>query len=248
MNENALKIILDELEPVFASQKLVRQDGDDIVYSNKTHAVKIWYDEEKKLFMLDMAVLNGDESVEFVNKSMYLFDSNHNDKDAKAIGGDFVDTLNHAFGVVRTRTSSVDLPSKAAPGATPGEDAFCNRFLTLYPQYKDKYKADVEKYGDFLYERFFAETAAVKLRELVKANDKKPIIKMLEMLDEFYVDGNYDVQSTITYTIIGGAFRGENELFERACGYMETNAVHLLSPSKNMMEHVISKEEKKKKK
>ncbi len=246
MNENALNIILKQLEPVFTAQKLVRQGGEDVVYTNKTHAVKIWYDDERKLFMLDMAELNGAESIEFENKSMYLFDDGYNEKDAKSVGGDFADTLNKAFGVTRTRTSSVDLPTKAAPGATPGEDAFCNRFLTLYPQYKDKYKDDVEKYGDFLYEKFFAETAAVKLKELVAANEKKPIIKMLEMLDEFYVDGNFDVQSTISYTIIGGAFRGEKELFERACGYMETNAPHLLIPAKNIMEFVIAKENKKK--
>ena len=76
--------------------------------------------------------------------------------------------------------------------------------------------------------------------------DKKAIIKMLQMLDEFYVDGNFDVQSTITYTIIGGAFRNDNALFEKACAFMEDNAPHLLIPSKNMMEHVIAKENKKK--
>ncbi len=246
MNENALNIILGELEPVFSAQKLTRQKGDDVVYINKSHAVKIWYNEEKKLFMLDVAELSGEESVEFVNKSMYLFDDNHNDRDAKAVGGDFADTLNKVFGVARTRSVSVDLPSKAAPGKTPGEDAFCNRFLTFYPQYKEKYKADVEKYGDFLYENFFSETAAVKLKELVSAGEKKPIVKMLEMLDEFYVDANFDVQSTITYTIIGGAFRGEDDLFQKACGYMETYAPHLIGPAKNMMQHVISKEKKSK--
>ena len=138
MNDNALNIILKELEPVFSAQKLNRQDGDDVIYMNKTHAVKIWYNEERKLFMLDVAELNGEDSVDFVNKSMYLFDDTHNDKDAKAVGGDFVDTLNKIFGVTRGRTASVDLPTKAAPGTTPGEDAFCNRFLTLYPQYKEK--------------------------------------------------------------------------------------------------------------
>ena len=246
MNDNALKIILGELEPVFSSQKLIRQQGDDVVYTNSTHAVKIWYNEERKLFMLDVAALNGDESVDFVNKSMYLFDEGHNEKDAKSVGSDFADTLNTVFGVTRTRRASVDLPSKAAPGSTPGEDAFCNRFLTLYPQYKDKYKQDVERYGDFLYERFFSETAAVKLKELMASGEKKAIIKMLQMLDEFYVDGNFDVQSTITYTIIGGAFRDNTDLFEKACAYMEENAPHLLIPSKNIMQHVILKEKKSK--
>ena len=79
MNENALKIILNELEPIFAAQKLVRQQGDEVVYTNSTHAVKIWYNEDRKLFMLDLAVLNGEESVDFVNKSLYLFDDGLND-------------------------------------------------------------------------------------------------------------------------------------------------------------------------
>lgn len=246
MNEAALGVIIKELEPVFAAQKLVRQDGDDVVYMNATHAIKIWYDEERKLFMLDVAVLNGDDSVEFVNKSMYLFDDGYTEKDAKSVGGDFIDTLNGIFGVKRTRTSSVDLPTKAAPGATPGEDAFCNRFLTLYPAYKDKYKADVEAYGGFMYERFFSETATVKLKELLQANEKKPIAKMFEMLDEFYVDGNYDVQSTISYTVVTGAVRDDDKLYERACGYMTTYAPHLLAPVKNIMQFVIPKENKKK--
>ena len=48
MNENALKIILNELEPVFSAQKLVRQQGDEVVYTNSTHAVKHLYRAERE--------------------------------------------------------------------------------------------------------------------------------------------------------------------------------------------------------
>ena len=69
---------------------------------------------------------------------------------------------------------------------------------------------------------------------------------MFEMLDEFYVDGNYDVQSTISYTVVTGAVRDDDKLFERACGYMTTYAPHLLAPVKNIMQFVVPKENKKK--
>lgn len=249
MNQAAFDIITKELSTVFESQGMKPGDSDDAVYLNDKYAVKVWYDEEKKMFKLDMATLEEGKGIEFATVSSWLFDEHHNERDAKGVAGDFVDTLNTRLGIKRVMSVSareISLPSKPAGDSTPGVEAFANRFLTLFPQYKQTYKESMAKYGDFMYVDFFANTAAPKLRELADDGAKKPLEKMVGMLDTYYVDGDYTVQGLITYIIIGGAFADAPELFDKV---LETcdNCGHIAVPGKVMLSTVIKKEHAKKK-
>lgn len=249
MNQAAMDIIIKELSGIFQSQGMTRQSEDEQIYSNDKFAVKVWYDEEKKMFCLDMATLEEGQGVNFATVSSWLFDEHHNERDAAGVAGDFADTLNTKLGIKRVMSVSareVKLPSKASGDTTPGVEAFANRFLTLFPQYKDEYKNHIARYGDFMYVDFFGKTAAVKLRELADDGTKKPLEKMMMMLDNYYVDGDYTVQSIITYVIIGGAFADKPELFDKALEIC-ADATHIAQPGKIMLSTVIKREYAKKK-
>ena len=111
---------------------------------------------------------------------------------------DFADSLREIFGMKKqvSNLKDVALPSKAASrGPTPNVEALAQRFLAIFPQYKDAYREHMAKYGEFLYQDFFARTAAVKLKELCadpKAN-KKQLEKFFDLLNEMYAEGDANV-------------------------------------------------------
>lgn len=244
MIENALDIIVEQLKPIFTSQKFVKQDAEDCVYVNKDYAYRISYDAERKVYLLDRAILKGEEQLEFTNRSMYLFDDRSTEADAKSVGNDFFDTMNNDLGLAKSvamNKRDVPLPTKAKGDVTPGIETFCSRFLTLFPAYKDQYREETARYGGFMPDHFFSRTAAVVLRDAVRNGDIKQVNKMAGMLDQYYADGDYEVQSTITYVIIGEAFRNDKELFERFLTLIDNNYKYLRQPAVNIMKFVVSK-------
>lgn len=244
MLENSLDIVVGQLQPIITSQKFVKQDSEECVYANSTCAFRISYDADRHVYLLDKADLSESKESEFYNISSYLFDDSSTENDAKSVGNDFHDTLNNELGIVKSVAMTkrdVKLPTKAKGDATPGIDGFCSRFLTLFPVYKDKYKDDVARYNGFLPDNFFSNTAAVVLRNAVSGNDTKQFNKLVTMLDQYYVDGDYEVQSTITYSIIGEAFRENLELFEKFESMLTDEHSHIKMPAKNMIKFVISK-------
>lgn len=245
MLNNAQDIIIETLAPVIDSQKFIRQ-GDECVFVNSKYAFRISYDESKHIYSLDMSKLAQDDVAEFYNISTYLFDDSSTEKDARSVGGDFLDCLNNELGIQRSaslRKRDIALPSKASGEGTPGVEAFANRFLTLFPIYKDKYRDDVAKYNGFMYDNFFSTVAPEVLKKAINSGDKKQLAKAVNMLDDFYVEGDNDVQSTIMYSIIGETFRNNSELFEsfkKQCTDAKIGA-HLVPSAENMIKFVISK-------
>ena len=244
MIENSLEILLDRLKPIIDSQKFVRQDSEDCVFVNKTCAFRIRYDEEKHVYVLEKSDLKEDGATEFYTLSSYLFDDRSTESDAQSVGNDFFDTLNNELGLARSvamNKRDVPLPGKAKGDATPGVETFCNRFLTLFPAYKEQYKDEVSRYGGFLPDHFFSRTAAVVLRQAVENRELKQLNKMVGMLDQFYADGDYEVQGTITYSIIGEAFQDKPERFDTFLDLIGTEYKYIRQPAINMMTYVIKK-------
>lgn len=244
MTESMLNVVISRLKPVIDSQKFVRQESEDCVFVNSSCAFRIRYDENKHVFLLEKSDLKEDGASDFYTISSYLFDERSTEADAASVGNDFLDTLNNELGLARSVAMAkrdVPLPGKNKGDGTPGLETFSNRFLTLFPAYKDQYKEEVARYGGFLPDHFFSRTAAVVLRQAVENRDLKQLDKMVGMLDQYYVDGDYEVQSTITYSIIGEAFRGRDELFDVFLDLIGDKYQYIRQPAINMMNFVIKK-------
>ncbi len=245
MLNNAQDIIIEVLAPVIDSQKFTRQ-GDECVYVNAKHAFRISYDADRHVYNLDMAKLVEGGEAEFYNVSSYLFDDSSDERDARSVGGDFLDCLNNELGIQRSaslRKRDVALPSKSSGEGTPGIEAFANRILTLFPEYKDKYKDDVAKYNGFMFDNFFSIVGPEIILRTIDTDNKKHFTKIVNTLDDFYVEGDNDVQSTIMYSVIGETFRGNNDLFNKF-KQMCTDAKlgeHIIPAADNMMKYVINK-------
>ncbi len=226
MLEKSYEMIIDELKPLLEEQGFRAASADDgEVYESDKKAVKVRFDEQKKMYRLYIADVTEGSCGEFAELSTWLFEDDADEKEARSIGADFRDTLEEVLGIKKAafnaRRSQIDLPSKAAPGATPGIGAFTQRFLTICPQFKDDYRDNVAQYGDFLYYDFYCKKAAPYLRELLIKNDKKQLTKFCKMISEMYIDGDSEVDRVIVCCILGEAVYDDEKLLETLEGYLE---------------------------
>lgn len=225
MLEKSYEIIVEELKPLFEEQGFKSESSDDgEIYKSEKKAVKIRFDDKKKMYKMYVADVK-EGTLEFTELSTWLFEDDSDEKDARSIGADFKDTLEEVLGIKKAafnaHRSQIDLPSKAAPGATPGIGAFTQRFLTICPQFKDDYKDNVAQYGDFLYYDFYCKIAAPYLRDLLKRNDKKQLTKFCKMISEMYIDGDSEVDRVIVCCILGESVYDNEELLSRLEEYLE---------------------------
>lgn len=216
--------IIEGLNTTFAELGFKQSPDVEDVYLNDKKAVKVEYNEERRMFLLNIANIIEGEGVNFSEVSGWLFDKSHGSKDAKVIAEDFAKCIKAAMGIPEEKSAikhNVSLPTRNAEGTTAGVDAFAKRFMDIFPQYKDYYKESFGKYGEFMYEDFFRNTAAVKLRELVTSKDpsKKHIVKLFDLLNDMYVEGDNNVKDMVMFTILGGAFGGDVELFDSKAEY-----------------------------
>ena len=107
---------------------------------------------------------------------------------------------------------------KAAAGTEPGIEAFAQKFLAMFPQYKDSYKEMVAKYGDFLYVEFFKRYGVEKMQELMadETKNKRQLTKYWNMLGDMHYEGELVVGDLICVVILTGAFGKDPAKFDAA--------------------------------
>ena len=225
MNAEALDIILEQLEPVF-EKKGFSPKGEEAAgqYSNGEVTVRIVFLEDKNLFELHLCrSAEITEASQWDVLSSWLFLPDYGEKDAKSIGFDFADSLKSALGIKpeKSRSNGVDLPGKGNPGDSPTPEVLAQRFLAVFPQYKDAYRDHVAANGVCLYVSFFEEYAVPHLRGLLRENNAKHLQKFMEFLNEVYTLGNKDAQALVSCVILGGAIEHDKELLQTAESYME---------------------------
>ena len=148
MDKKYFDALISEMQVLLDGQKFVLE-GD--TYKNEQKAVKIEYNEEIKQFQLLIADVADGEAGEFAVASSWLFDEGQNERDAAAVGVDFADTLREKLGVKKAKTvASVELPV-ADKSESASIAALTQKLLAVFPQFKDTYKASVQKYNKFLY-------------------------------------------------------------------------------------------------
>ena len=193
MNTAAYQVILGEISPLLTEKGFeAKQDGELTNYIGDQKAIRVEFDEEKKLFELrSCGVADGQPNGDWQVLSSWLFAEDATEKDARSIGRDFTDSLLESLGIKPSalNKNKIALPSKNAGGDTPTAEALTQRFLTLVPQYKDAYREHVAENGSCRYVEFLEETATPHMRKLLQENNKKQLEKMMDMLNEIYCSG-----------------------------------------------------------
>ncbi len=231
--------VLEEngFEPVYPlgvrkSEIPIEEQADKLLISFQggKGAVRIAYKGERMVLLC--TDINASEATDedYKQASLSLFDpSTADDKDIRYIGNEFSDTVRQKFGKKDRGTAKTKLPTPVSKSAAKSgalaydPNTLASRFTTMYPELREMYKANIEKYGDFLAEEFFREYGTPAAMQTIRQNDKQRMKKLFNLLDDIYEDGTNETQSLIAVTILG-AMHTDPQLVRECKGIYERNA------------------------
>ena len=221
MNIQFLKEVTDVLTPVLTKNGYSTKDLELGCYRGESKNYRVSYNEAKKLFSVEVSNVDADT---YTILSTWYFDENdHGAKDTVCIGEDFLEAIAKDAGikVVKTadgKTLDIAMPEKAALGTEPGIEAFTQKFLAMFPQYKDAYKESVVKYGDFLFVDFYKKYGIEKMKELMadEVANKKQLTKYWTMLGDMHYEGELIVADLICSVILAGTFGNDPQKYDSA--------------------------------
>ncbi len=196
-----------------------------IEYKGENKAIKVEYFNNKiTLFgaKKEGEILPSD----FSSLSVALLEAETaNEKDARFVANEFGETLVESFGTRTQKPTKSKLPqpvSKAAAKSgmvTYDANTLANRFTAIYPELREEYKANCEKYGVFLPEDFFVNHGNAVVHATIRENNPTKMKKLFNLLNDIYEDGNNDVQSIIAVTILG-SMENDQEMLAACVDYM----------------------------
>ncbi len=216
-----------------------------IFYRGPKGRVKIEYDDGKlALYCVGVDDSISEEDMPRASLTLLPLDL-YDERDLKYIFDEYAETLDGYYGNKKT-VGSKKLPVPVSKGAAKSgalsydTNTLGNRFASIYPELKDAYRQNHEKYGEFLCEEFFIETANQLIIDTLRENNKIKVRKLFNLLNDIYEDGTNETQSVIAVTILGELYK-EPELFEIAKEYMSDT---MLGPVTEVVKYLSSNKSK----
>lgn len=215
----------------------VEKDGrTTITYGGSNGCVKIEFFEGKISLLCSLADAKSAVDNDFKKTSTSLFDPETADaREIKYIVNDFSDGINETYG--KKEKAAKKLPQPVSKSAAKSGSVYYDlvtlgsRFVGVYPELKEIYKQNIEKYGEFLADDFFVNHGNAKFRETVKRNDPTQMRKLFNMLNDVYNDGTNQVQSVIVVTILGSLYDDE-QLLANCTDYMDDMTLSVIETNK----------------
>lgn len=196
-----------------------------IEYKGENKALKLEH-FNNKISLLGASKEGEILSSDFSQLSLSLLDAETADsKDVKYIVNEFSETLVEHFGTKTQKPTKSRLPqpvSKAAAksGAVSYDpNTLANRFTAIYPELREEYKANCEKYGQFLPEDFFVNHGTPVILATIRENNPVKMRKLFNLLNDIYEDGTNETQSLIAVTILG-AMDNDQDMLAACVDYM----------------------------
>lgn len=176
---------------------------------------------------------------DYTQESTSLFESDDiTDRDLRSISNEFNETIEKSFSKNQKKQQS-KLPTPVSKTAAKNGNVYfdCNtlgsRISQLYPEHRDAYRANVERYGEFLPEDFFINHANKSIVATIEGNDPIKMRKLFTCLNEIYNDGTNDVQGVIVVTILGSIAERE-DLIANCIDYMEDMMLSVVEVCKQL--------------
>lgn len=141
------------------------------------------------------------------------------ERDIKSLCNEINDTIITSYGKKSARANKkapVPVSKSAAKNGVTAYDAYtlANRLTAIYPDLKDAYKENYEKYSEFLGEDFFVNHANKYIIDTIRAYDRVTMKKLFKLLTDIYQNGSNDVQDLVAVTILG-ELHNDKELLKR---------------------------------
>lgn len=213
-----------------------------VEYKGENKALKMEH-FNNKITLLGVAKEGEILSSDFSQLSLSLLDAETADaKDVKYIVNEFSETLVEHFGTHAKKPVKSKLPTPVSKAAAKSgsvsydPNTLANRFTAIYTELRDEYKANCEKYGEFLPEDFFMNHGTPAVLETIKENNPQKMKRLFNLLNEIYEDGTNETQSLIAVTILG-AMNNDQEMLAACVDYMSDD---MMSPVININKYLAS--------
>lgn len=235
MNNNGFAVIVPQGIEKGALPVTEKNGCMTILYGGKKGTAKIELFEGKISLFCSAAESGNAVDEDFKKVTTTLFDLEKVDeRDIRYVVNEINDCINDTYG---KKEKSKKLPQPVSKSAAKSGTSYYDlvtlgsRFVQIYPELKDAYKQNIEKYGEFLADEFFTKLGNEKFRETVKRNDPQQMKKLFNMLNEVYNDGTNQVQSVIVVTILGSLYDDEN-LLANCVDYMDEMTLFVIETIK----------------
>lgn len=164
------------------------------------------------------------EDGEFAKTESNLLDlDSFEERDIKSLCNEINDTVATSHGKkakqVAKKAPQTISKSAAKNGTAYDANTLASRIVTLYPELKDAYKENFQKYDEFLGEDFFVNHGNACVMNTIRSNDAQQLKKLFKILSEIYENGSNDVQDLVVVTILG-QIDNDKELLEKCRQYI----------------------------
>lgn len=179
-----------------------------LLYKGEKGYIKICFEEDKAYFMIAEPT---EDEPSFKSVAASIFECETADeKEVKYIINEYNDCIEEKFKntEVKKGAENVKLPTPVSKAAAKSGSSFydpitlASRYTVLYSDLREKYKENIDTYGQFLPDEFFREYGSAAI-DTIRQNDKQQMKKLFTMLNEIYLDGTNETQSIIAVTILG---------------------------------------------
>ncbi len=211
---NAFDWIRDALAEELAKQgfgapePLEDPAGQAVEYRTEEVAYSLLYDRKRQRFELRSATLeaSGDPG-DWRSLSTWLFDQQTGEKsDAESILNDFLDVVRGP-----KRVAVVQQKRKRGKDEERNVDPmfFMNRLVNIFPELKDELNEEKIVYGQVRFVTFIKQHVAPRCEDLaVKYPDSEPCKRLCALLDDMYKNGDLDLRSIITVSLLNSMSDG----------------------------------------
>ena len=202
-NQNALAQPLSQ--PGFRDpEPLEDPAGRAVLFATDEVAYSVLYDSKKQSFVLRSTSLDEKgEPGQWRQLSTWLFDLHTGERsDAESIVNDFTEVVRGP-----KRVAMVQQRKKSAKGEDRNVDPlfFINRLVGVFPELKDELNGEKIVYGQVRYVTFVKSHVVGRCDDLLRQYpDSEPAAKLCALFDDMYKNGDLDLRSILTYTLLNG--------------------------------------------
>lgn len=224
-----LEVVISEcgLEPVDKGGE-IKADGDKCAVEYKGEGKALRFEYFNKKISVSAAVKEQGDILDsdYRQYDSWLLDPDTaTDKDIRSAVNEFTETLTGIFGTKTAKPLKSKLPTPVSKAAAKSgsvsydPNTLGNRFTSVYPELREEYKANCEKYGQFLPEDFFVNHGNALVLSIIRENNPVKMKKLFNLLNDIYEDGTNETQSVIVVTILG-AMDNDQQLLANCVDYM----------------------------
>ena len=241
MNANtALELLLGGLAPGLAEVGFaaVRQrageeaPGGIALFSGEAGTLRIKLEDDRAALQFCESQPEDALEGEYRQLSLSLLELDRaTEKDCKYIADEFAEALQEKF---RPRKKGAPSAAKKGPPKSVSKTAikngdayydalsFGNSFTGIYPELRAAYRANYERYGEFLPEEFFLDGGNSVVLQTIRQNNPAQMRRLFSLLNEVFENGVNDVQSLVAVTILG-SLENDQSLLARCADYMSAD-------------------------